>query len=139
MMIRQIRGPFTCCALILSSAFAARAQQQKTVPAEVIWVDTGITVRAGQILSIVATGRWSNGGGQPQYVGPDGFGGFRMAGSLLSSASLASLIGNIDSKVFFVGSNYSAPSAVSGKLYLSMNDLPNTFGDNKGSLRVSIE
>ncbi len=140
MTIRLFGVPCTCVLILFCNALPVRAQrQQLTAPADVRWVDTGITVGAGQVLRIMASGQWSNGGGQPRFVGPDGFQGFRMAGTLLPSANLASLIGKIDSTIFSIGSNYSRVSSVSGELFLSMNDLPNAFADNKGSLRVSIE
>ena len=140
MTIRLPGVPYICMLILFGHVLPVRAQRQQLIaPADVSWVHTGISVGAGQVLTIMASGQWSNGGGQPRLVGPAGFQGFRMAGTLLPSANLASLIGKIDSTIFFIGSNYSRASSVAGELFLSMNDLPNTFSDNKGGLRVSID
>src|SRR5262245_44360710 len=37
-----------------------------------MWRDTGVTLNKGQELTIIATGKWTNGGDLPQYVGPGG-------------------------------------------------------------------
>jgi Tfp pilus assembly protein PilF len=109
--------------------------KEVSVPAEVFWFDTGITLAKGARLTIDASGQWSNVGSN--FVTPDGTGG-TYPGTALSSANLASLIGKIGDVKFAVGSHYSGSSPASGKLFLTMNDVPGTYTDNSGALDVRI-
>ncbi len=107
-----------------------------TLPGTAEWLDTGITVQAGQRISISATGLWSNSG--PANKGPKGFEGYHYPGTILASADLASLIAKVGNAVFAVGDRFDGASAASGRLYLSINDTPGTFGDNQGALKVTV-
>jgi len=109
-----------------------------SVPAQTQWTNAGIRVAAGDMLEIVAEGRWSNGGETPQQVGPTGFGGFRLDGTPLPSANLGSLIARVGDAVFAVGERYAAVVANSGELFLGMNDTAGTFADNTGSMQVVL-
>jgi len=108
----------------------------ENVPANVLWVDTGLTLQQGQQFRIEASGQWSNTG--PPSLGPDGFKGYLFPGTVLPSASLASLIGKVGDVVFALGGSFEGPSPSSGRLFLSINDTPDTFSDNQGSLSVAI-
>jgi hypothetical protein len=108
----------------------------ENVPANVLWVDTGLTLQKGQQFRIEASGSWSNTG--PPSLGPNGFPGYLYPGTVLASASLASLIGKVGDVVFAVGGSFEGPSPSSGRLFLSINDTPDNFSDNQGSLSVAI-
>lgn len=107
-----------------------------SLPAQEKWLDTGITLSKGQRLTIEASGQWCNGGADP-LVDPDGL-DHTHPGILLGSANLATLIGKIGDSTFAVGRNYSGSSPNSGKLFLSMNDLPDGFSDNSGAISVEV-
>jgi len=109
-----------------------------TLPATAVWFDTEVDVPSGAKLMIKATGKWSNGGANPQQVGPNGFGG-TVSGSVLDTASFASLIGRIgaDGAPFFVGANFEENRSDTGGLFLQMND--SGMSDNSGELEVNIE
>jgi hypothetical protein len=105
-----------------------------TIPAQQMWVDSGITVSRGQTLNIQASGRWTN--GDPPF-GPNG-GGHTWPGTILASADIGALIGKIENDIFFVGENYSGRAPASGKLSLCINDVPGTFSDNSGVINAHI-
>jgi hypothetical protein len=105
------------------------------VPANVLWVDTGVDLKEGQGLVIQASGQWSNSG--PPSKGPEGFAGYHYPGTV-ADADLAALIARIGERVFQVGAGYRGKAPASGRLYLSINDTPDTFGDNEGTLSVTI-
>lgn len=105
------------------------------VPANVLWVDTGLDVKEGQSLVIHASGQWSNSG--PPAKGPEGFAGYHHPGTV-ADADLAALIARIGDRVFQVGAAYRGAAPASGRLYLSINDTPDTYGDNEGALSVTI-
>jgi hypothetical protein len=111
--------------------------------ADVPWLDTGVTVRKGDRLQIIASGKWSNIG--PPEKGPEGFAGYRLPEhSIVSGADFASLVARVgseakdpsDARLIPVGAKVDLGSPADGELYLSMND--DYFPDNKGSLDVSI-
>jgi hypothetical protein len=130
------------------------------------WIDTGVDVLAGDVLSITATGTASTNGSQ--FHGPNGKSpaGFPNATeSLVNSVNVGSLVGMIDlpagsiptaptfttegmyllngggSGLFgpgFVGSSFTQtiPVGVSGRLYLGFND--GFDADNVGSYTAEI-
>jgi len=105
------------------------------VPAKVLWIDTGLDVHEGQSLVIQASGQWSNSG--PPAKGPEGFMGYHYPGTV-ADADLAALIARIGDRVFQVGAGYRGAAPASGRLFLSINDTPDTYGDNQGALSVTI-
>jgi hypothetical protein len=107
-----------------------------TVPANVLWVDSGLTLKQGQGFTIRASGLWSNTG--PPALGPDGFIGTLFPGTLLPSANLGSLIGRVGDQLFAIGESLDGTSPGDGKLFLAINDTPSTFADNEGELVVTI-
>ncbi|MCW2967853.1 MAG: putative internalin, partial [Solirubrobacteraceae bacterium] len=97
--------------------------------------DTGIAVDASHPLTVSAAGTWYPCGGCA--IGPDG-GSTWSANTLASYAPGASLVAKVGSGPWFeIGSG---PTSVTGtgELYLAMNDYPGGFGDNSGSLLVTI-
>ena len=104
------------------------------------WTDTGLSVTAGERLTITATGEldWNTNNTCPSDKtctnGPDGSdpgvpcGGTTVTAPNLPCFSLIGRIGN-NGTPFAVGASFSLPSApASGELYLGVND--NYFGDN---------
>jgi hypothetical protein len=106
-----------------------------SVPAATEWTDTGIDLLPGDYLAVRASGQWSNATGR-QVVGQNGY-GTPFAGTKLADAPLAALIAQ-------VGGTISRPTVEGakvgsrGRLFLGMNDVPGTYGDNHGSLEAFI-
>jgi hypothetical protein len=107
-------------------------------------VDTGIDVRAGDQVTITATGTVTA-GRRAGVVSPDG--GRAGASSILGTypvpnAGVGALIGYIvstngqTSQPFMVGSQSTFTSPVDGRLYLTVND--DNYNDNSGSFSVRI-
>ena len=107
-------------------------------------VDTGIDLRAGDQVTITATGTVTA-GRRAGVVSPDG--GRQGAASILGTypvpnAGVGALIGYIlstngqSSQPFLVGSQSTFTSPVDGRLYLMVND--DNYNDNSGSFTVRI-
>jgi hypothetical protein len=107
-------------------------------------VDTGIDLRAGDQVTITATGTVTA-GRRAGVVSPDG--GRAGASSILgtypvTTAGVGALIGYIvssngqTSQPFLVGSQSTFTSPVDGRLYLTVND--DNYNDNSGSFSVRI-
>lgn len=111
--------------------------QDITVRADRSWTDTGITVRAGDVFRIDASGyvNW----GPNRSDDPNGeYGSPYNANRPLPNRAGGALIGRIgNGQPFFVGSGMqSFRAANSGRLYLGIND--DYLQDNSGSFRVMI-
>jgi adhesin HecA-like repeat protein len=111
-------------------------RQTITLRADELWLDSGISVSQGDTLSVSATGQWSNSGNE-KFVNADGYNN-GWPGIILESGHIAQLIGKIGNNIFAIGQHYAGRSPSSGRLFLSMNDVPSHFDDNFGSLVVSI-
>lgn len=107
------------------------------IDATAAWVDTGVTLSEGERFSIEASGAWANSGENPGTYGPNGLNN-TWPGTVLDSANNGSLIGKVNGTVFPVGEHFSGYAPVSGRLYLSMNDVPGTYGDNLGSVVARV-
>ena len=108
------------------------------ISAQQMWVDTGVVVVSGQSITLHASGTWDNARGDPSLgFGPNGRDNL-WPGTILASARLGALIGKIGNNIFLVGDNYSANAPASGKLLLTINDVPGTFDDNWGAVNVRI-
>ncbi|MEM1256483.1 MAG: LecA/PA-IL family lectin [Cyanobacteria bacterium P01_H01_bin.21] len=103
------------------------------------WVDTGIDLAAGQRLSVRANGTWTNGGENPQRLGPQGFENFTLDSAEMPSKNFAGLIGRVGNRRFFIGDGGTGESPGSGRLYLQINDIPGTLNDNSGTLNVEVD
>lgn len=132
---RNFNDPYSWTCILNPQAQSS----QLLVSARAVWVDTGIDLVAGQPISIRASGTWTNGGGNPQRVGPNGFRDFTLAGAELPSENFAGLIGRIGNHRLFVGEELSIASPATGRLYLQMNEIPGTFDDNSGNMNVTIQ
>jgi hypothetical protein len=113
--------------------------QTITVPGNQQWVDSGITVRQGQALSIRASGEVVLSADPNDKASPNGaLGGRRAANAPLPQTLAGALIGRIgNGRPFGIGAgpaNINAPD--SGRLYLGVND--DGMGDNTGQFQVSI-
>jgi len=145
----------TDCARILIPIYKSRipenspgggfAVNEINVPGSQPWTDTGIEIRAGDLVSINATGgiRFSVNG---PFGGPDGDGpdchhlGVEIRRWTFPDADLSchSLIGRIglSGPIFEVGSSGRFRTPVDGRLYLGVND--NFFPDNSGNWTAEI-
>lgn len=132
--------------------------QTITVSASPLWTDTGISVGAGQVVKITASGSWAVGPeyGIP-YTGPegltlagwtDGFLAGANCGALLAYVGSDPFQGQWGSTSFFpqssgylvVGSTVEFTVPTSGELWLGMNDDAQTklTFDNYGSMTANV-
>jgi hypothetical protein len=110
-----------------------------TVSARQAWTDTGIDVKAGDVIRFAAEGTVVRGPGQED--GPAGEMNSPMNDRRpVPSRSAGALIGRIGtspSDVFFIGGDRgSFRVRTSGRLYLGVND--NSYSDNSGSFEVRV-
>lgn len=116
---------------------AENSKKIVSVPANVQWFDTGIDVTSGAALRIeYQSGQWRN-TQDSNYCTGDGKMYDGQNKLILPSALLASLIGKVGTTTFSVGNSFQGKVG-SGRLYLSLNDVPGTFNDNNGELIVAI-
>lgn len=120
---------------------ATSTPASRTVTVEILadaeWQNTGVIVKVGERVNMVASGTWSH-KAEP-YYGPEGYEKYD-DGAPLPTAKVGSLIGRIGSGTpFFIGTEISFVANSEGHLQLSMNDAVGTFGNNEGSLTVQIE
>lgn len=108
------------------------------VPADAGWVDTGVTVRRGQLLSFAASGQIMFGLSGGMTAPPDGNASMKNEQYPLSFGPVGALIGRVgNSAPFMIGSNRGAISMpASGRLDLAVND--DQRGDNSGAFNVVI-
>lgn len=109
------------------------------IPGTAQWVDTGVSVRQGQALTITATGQVVLSADPNDKASPNGaLSGRKAANAPLPDAMAGALIGRIgNGRPFPIGagpSNIAAPG--SGELYLGIND--DGMGDNSGQFEVQI-
>jgi hypothetical protein len=111
-------------------------ERQVNVSATTPWTDTGVDVRAGQMIAFEASGqvRW----GRDRRDGPEGEKDSPFnQGRPLPNRPGAALIGRIGGDVFFIGDARSPIRVRSGgRLQLGIND--EYLEDNSGSFRVTV-
>lgn len=117
----------------------AGAESSIAVSARETWTDTGITVRAGDILVIRATGEIQFSNDTGDVAGPAGARGRRATNAApLPDQNIGALIARVEgSPPFTVGGQTGtirAPRA--GRLYLGVND--DVLTDNHGEFRVTV-
>ena len=101
------------------------------------WTDTGLTVRAGDSISIEADGTIQMSGDRGDTAAPAG--GRRSApGALVHNAAAGTLIARIGNGApFAVGARRTiARAPTSGRLYLGVND--DYLGDNEGQFNAMV-
>jgi hypothetical protein len=110
-----------------------------TVPANVPWTDTGISVTAGQILEFQATGTWSFDPAGSGMHGPDGVKSVPQAGPgfPFPSQPPGILLLKVANHIRAVGSHAEIKMTESGKLFLGIND--SGVSDNQGAVTVTIK
>ncbi|MFN2506666.1 MAG: toll/interleukin-1 receptor domain-containing protein [Acidimicrobiales bacterium] len=112
------------------------------VPARRVWTDTGLDVKAGTQLDVVATGEISSSVTEGDRLSPDGVPDTADDNSydtnLLHSSNHASLIGSVgeDGEPFAVGSGISVILEEEGRLFLGINDAEAC--NNAGEFQVTI-
>jgi hypothetical protein len=149
MLIVVVVPPATSAAAVAKTAQLTTKTTQITVPAT-HWVDTHLTVKAGDVLRITATGSWTDGSATSGPDGaakpwPDNFFNLADLGVCQYCAKTkvpewGALIGYIGSgsppkdgsytstailpqalRMFYVGANYEAEATESGTLWLNKN------------------
>ena len=103
------------------------------------WTDTGIDVRAGDMIIVNGTGTVRFSMRQADTAGPNGSPGHRAPfRAPMPNADMGALVGRVgNSAPFFVGTNQGnlrAPQT--GRLYLGIND--DNLSDNSGEFRVGV-
>jgi hypothetical protein len=111
-------------------------ERQTIVSADVAWNDSGVDVRAGQMVYFEAQGRvrW----GRDRQDGPAGE---RNSPSNpnrpMGNRNAAALIGKIGTDMFFIGDETGpVRMRTAGRLYLGVND--DVLTDNSGNFRVVV-
>lgn len=147
-------------AILFAQAAPALAQSAHVkVPAKALWRKTGLTVHAGDVIAISATGHWSWDG--VTMVGPDGdpaddFNAFDLYQpfDFFSQARLIAYIGDFPqqkhwgdssyfpqmSGYFSIGSGQTFTAPYGGKLWLGFNDaaVTQSKGDNLGVVTAQV-
>ena len=112
--------------------------REVTVDAARGWVDTGIDVRSGDVLSIQASGTATLSTNLSDVAEPGGARTGRKATSApLPNEPAGALIARVgDGAPMSVGARKSVTANASGRLYMAVND--DHFDDNRGTYRVMI-
>lgn len=148
--------------LCLGDALLVRAQQfALVVPGTNAWMDTGIDIEAGSLLSMTATGVVSYGTGPGEWANaagigpnaPDGWGWLPPPAVMPGTAGY-SLVGKIGGGAFlltgtpvpggggnqrgpgWIGTNYAQVIPTTGRLFLGYNESIFGLSDNSGSFQV---
>ena len=113
------------------------------IPAKTMWFDTGLDVTNKTVQIKYESGSWSNDGADQHSCDGEGFipeaQDFRdvIPKLLVTNAPLGSLVGKTSGEPFFVGNSYEGRPG-NGHLFLSINDKPDSFDDNSGSVRIAV-
>jgi hypothetical protein len=102
------------------------------------WTDTGLRVRAGDLIYFDTTGNVRLSSDRSDVATAAGArSGRRAADSPLSNQVAGALIGRIDNgDPFFIGNRRTVRAPLSGRLYLGVND--DYLEDNTGTFRVMV-
>lgn len=130
---------------VLSSCRQSRSPQKVVldISARTKWVDTGLDVSNKTIQIKYESGTWSNDDAESHFCDGEGFipesQDFRdlLPKLIVPNAPLGALVGRTNGDPFFVGNTYEERPG-DGHLYLSINDKPDSFDDNAGSLRIVV-
>jgi hypothetical protein len=130
---------------VVSSCRQSRSHQKVVldISARATWVDTGLDVTNKTIQIKYESGTWSNDGAESHFCDGEGFipesQDFRdvLPKLIVPNAPLGALVGRTNGDPFFVGNTYEDRPG-DGHLYLSINDKPDSFDDNAGSLRIVV-
>lgn len=119
------------------------ASQCTIVQANQEWQGTGIRVIPDRFVCVAAAGLWSHGGQGIQaitpFYGPEGFAKDSPVTVPEVVSRTGALVGRIGGNApFIIGQRLCFIPAAPGELMLSMNDLPGTFDNNVGVMRVQV-
>jgi hypothetical protein len=122
----------------VGSSGTGPAAGEVRVEANQPWTDTGLTVRAGDLVVFRGSGSINFGQGATAIAGPDGNDTERSPANSVSAMPVGGLIGRVgNSAPFPIGSNNQPiRMPASGALMLGVND--NNLGDNSGFFTVTI-
>ncbi|SFO04414.1 LecA/PA-IL family lectin [Xenorhabdus japonica] len=96
---------------------------------------TGLILKKGDVISIVAKGWVKYGRPDVEWASPDGPLPIRT-----QPPSIATLVAKITNKKFKIGNGVLHKTIpVDGELILLFNDVPGSFGDNSGEFHVDIK
>ncbi len=110
-------------------------------PIAMPWIDTGIDIGAGDVVTITAAPAKKH----PPCDGRTGCPPYREADAVIVDGALGkgltALVGRIgnEGKPFSIGGRYQEPIPVAGRLYLGYNDCWACWGNNTGAFDVSVE
>jgi len=143
--LRTVGLIFGTCVLAfcLTSCRSGNRGVTLDIPAKNMWFDTGLDVTNKTVQIKYESGTWSNDGAAQHSCDGEGFipdaQDFRdvIPKLLVSNAPLGSLVGKTNGEPFFVGNLYEG-RAGAGHLFLSINDKPDSFDDNSGSVRIVV-
>ena len=120
-----------------STGTAATAGQSLAVHADRAWTDTGINVRAGDTVTINASGQIRLAQNTRDFVSAAGARD-RVPQATMPNAPIGGLVARFgDSAPVFVGQSRTFRASRSGRLYLGPND--SYFEDNTGSFNVTVD
>ena len=124
---------------VLSGAEVRDDAKEVVVASSRRWTNTGINLRAGDVVRIASTGTIQLSTDAADTSGPAGAGSGRLASTApLPERPAGGLIARIgNSPTFFVGTDPTLRANASGQLYLGVND--DFLADNRGEFRVTIE
>lgn len=102
------------------------------------WQDSGVTVNAGQTLSIAARGLWMHKADGVEPYGPAGIGSIDPK-NILPSAPKGVLLARIGgSPPTVIGDAAVIKPDATGPLTFAMNDWPDGYHDNRGRVHVTV-
>jgi len=109
-----------------------------SVPGNRRWTDTGMIVRAGELVMFRSSGQVQFRRGNEGAAGPDGNFSFVRATYPVPSAPVGALIGRVDNSAPFVIGSQTQPIQVpaNGRLFVGVND--DEYDDNGGAFSVTI-
>jgi hypothetical protein len=111
---------------------------QMRVPANLRWVDTGLTVQRGESVAFNATGRVQLSTNANDTAGPAGAESGRRPAGPMAAVLAGALIGRIGPvSMFAIGNQTNAlPMPADGRLFLGVND--DVVNDNTGEFVVDV-
>ena len=141
---RPVSSPSSAAETTTTKALSAPGTYHLHVPANVLWYSTGLTIGAGDVLTITASGQWSYAPGK--WVGPQGQpmdcpGDTDASQPPVYNAAADSLVARVSTNPLGqeVGAGITwKVTAAPGLLEMSMNDCNERFTDNTGSLSVTV-
>lgn len=132
-------SPDTAAGTQATAPAPAPAVPAVRVNSQLRWNDTGLTVRAGDVITFNAQGQIQMSDNASDVASPAGASSGRRApdAPILNqvAGALIARIGEYSSPLF-IGNRTSITAPVSGRLYLSVND--DHLGDNRGEFTVTV-